>query len=277
MVFGLRGARAASLNRDELGRRLRDRILRVEGSPAAFGAPDPPGDIFTRGHLALSGLPRAGRRQEHRVSARDRRDRRPHRHLHRRSGEAVEAIVCATGYDIDIPYLDDDGWAVLGPDLALDQRRSIPISPASASSASSSPRAPTSRCSSCRRAGSSGLVRRRPPPDEAACAARSPSRRQRSTRTTRSRRRSPKSRRGARPARPARAHRALLFGPLLPPRYRLEGPGASARGRGAVHAHSSPRHPRPPSTPTTSRSSAGSGWLHAADILTHSTEVLRNG
>jgi dimethylaniline monooxygenase (N-oxide forming) len=35
---------------------------------------------------------------------------------------AVDAIVCATGFDIDIPYLDRAVCDVLGPDLALYQR-----------------------------------------------------------------------------------------------------------------------------------------------------------
>ena len=34
----------------------------------------------------------------------------------------VDAIVCATGYDVDIPYLGDDVRRVIGEDLALYQR-----------------------------------------------------------------------------------------------------------------------------------------------------------
>ena len=43
--------------------------------------------------------------------------------------ETVDAIVCATGYDVDIPYLHGDVWAVLGPDLALYQRTLHPDLP----------------------------------------------------------------------------------------------------------------------------------------------------
>jgi hypothetical protein len=37
------------LSRDALSRTLRDRVLRVAGNPAAFGAPEPHGDILTAG------------------------------------------------------------------------------------------------------------------------------------------------------------------------------------------------------------------------------------
>ena len=38
------------------------------------------------------------------------------------STETVDAIVCATGYDVDMPYLSEDVRRVLGGDLALYQR-----------------------------------------------------------------------------------------------------------------------------------------------------------
>ena len=37
------------LPRDEVGRRLRDRVLRVAGNPASYGAPEPLGDFFAAG------------------------------------------------------------------------------------------------------------------------------------------------------------------------------------------------------------------------------------
>ena len=45
------------------------------------------------------------------------------------STEAVEVIICATGYDIDIPYLTTPVWDVLGSDLALYQRTFHPDLP----------------------------------------------------------------------------------------------------------------------------------------------------
>ena len=37
------------------------------------------------------------------------------------TSESVDALVCATGYELDLPYLDAELRAVLGPDLALYQ------------------------------------------------------------------------------------------------------------------------------------------------------------
>ena len=43
--------------------------------------------------------------------------------------EAVDAIVCATGYELDVPYLDPTVWAVAGPDLRLYRRALHPDLP----------------------------------------------------------------------------------------------------------------------------------------------------
>lgn len=43
--------------------------------------------------------------------------------------ERVDAIVCATGYRLDIPYLSRELWSVLGPDLRLHQRTMHPDLP----------------------------------------------------------------------------------------------------------------------------------------------------
>ena len=43
--------------------------------------------------------------------------------------EPVDAIVCATGYRLDIPYLSPDIWSVLGPDLRLHHRTMHPDLP----------------------------------------------------------------------------------------------------------------------------------------------------
>src|SRR5918994_929568 len=45
------------------------------------------------------------------------------------SAETVSAIVCATGYDVDIPYLSDDVSSVIGEELALYQRTFHPDLP----------------------------------------------------------------------------------------------------------------------------------------------------
>ena len=45
------------------------------------------------------------------------------------SHERIDAIVCATGYRLDIPFLSPDLWSVLGPDLRLHLRTMHPDLP----------------------------------------------------------------------------------------------------------------------------------------------------
>jgi hypothetical protein len=106
----------------EWGRRQRERILKVAGNPADFGAPEPSEDLLTAG-LSLC--------QEYLTQVRDGSIVcRPGIASVSRgtvtstdgSTELVDAIVCATGYDVDIPYLSPDVWDVLGSDLALHHR-----------------------------------------------------------------------------------------------------------------------------------------------------------
>ena len=108
---------------DEWSRRQRERIQRVAGNPADFGAPEPDEDVRVAG-LSLC--------QDYLRQVRDGSVvcRPGIASIHGRtvtftdgSTEAVDAIICATGYDVDIPYLSDDVRRVLGgPDLALYQR-----------------------------------------------------------------------------------------------------------------------------------------------------------
>ena len=136
-------------------RAQRERVLRVAGNPADFGAPEPDENLLVAG-LSLC--------QDYLSHIRDGNivcppeiacHRRPRRHVLRRLGRTVDTIVCATGYDLDLPYLADDVHDVLGSEPELYQRTFHPDLPeASGSSASSSPRARTSRCWSSRHAGS---------------------------------------------------------------------------------------------------------------------------
>ena len=101
------------------GALLRERVLRVAGNPADFGAPEPSADFLTAGHSlsqdylaqvkAATILPRpaiaAVRGRE--VSFTD--GGRGH----------VDAIICASGYRLDIPYLSTDLSTLLGPELRL--------------------------------------------------------------------------------------------------------------------------------------------------------------
>jgi cation diffusion facilitator CzcD-associated flavoprotein CzcO len=117
------------LSPDEWGRRQRDRILRVAGNPADFGAPEPATDLLVAGvslcqdYLAqvrddsIVCRPEIASIDGARVSFVD------------GSTSAVDAIVCATGFDVDIPYLGRGLRDVLGPDLALYHRTFHPDLP----------------------------------------------------------------------------------------------------------------------------------------------------
>ena len=146
------------------------------------------------------------------------------------SVERVDAIVCATGYRLDIPYLAPELWSVLGPELRLHHRTMHPDLPGFGvvgqfalqgpylpllelqarwivntwSGAGAAPDERAARAS----------VSAPPPPIDShnvlACTLAEAA--------------------GVAPdvlARPDLAE-PLLFGPMLPPRYRLDGPGAHA-------------------------------------------------
>jgi dimethylaniline monooxygenase (N-oxide forming) len=212
----------------EYGALLRDRVLRVAGNPADFGAPEPSVDFFLAGHSlcqdyltqvragAIICRPAIVAASGNQVTFAD------------GSCEHVDAIICATGYRLDIPYLSQDLWAVLGPDLRLHHRTMHPDLPGfgvvgqfalqgpyfpllelqarwivnSWSGVGPGPDARAARAS----------VATAPPPLDshnvlaltlAEAAGVAPDIR----------------------ARPDLAE-PLLFGPMLPPRYRLDGPGA---------------------------------------------------
>ena len=114
---------------DEWSRRQRERIERVAGNPADFGAPAPSDDLRVAG-LSLC--------QEYLTQVRDGSVvcRPAVASIQGRtvtftdgSTATVSAIICATGYDVDIPYLSDDVRRMLGPDLALYQRTFHPDLP----------------------------------------------------------------------------------------------------------------------------------------------------
>jgi dimethylaniline monooxygenase (N-oxide forming) len=117
------------LSREELSAAWRARVLRVAGNPADFGAPEPDVDILTAG-IALCqdwlGEVKAGRIVCRRaIAAVDGQDVT----FTDGSHAQVDAIICATGYDLDLPYLDDRMWAVVGPELALYPRTLHPDLP----------------------------------------------------------------------------------------------------------------------------------------------------
>ena len=114
---------------DEWSRRQRERIVRVAGNPTDFGAPEPSEDVRVAGlslcqdYLAqvrdgsIACRPGIASIQDRTVIFTD------------GSAETVSAIVCATGYDVDISYLSDDVGRVIGEELALYQRTFHPDLP----------------------------------------------------------------------------------------------------------------------------------------------------
>jgi dimethylaniline monooxygenase (N-oxide forming) len=220
--------RRAAMPPPSYGALLRERVLRVAGNPADFGAPEPSADFLVAGHsLAQDYLTqvRAGtiRCRPAIVSVRGH-----HVTFDDGSCERVDAIIGATGYRLDIPYLSRDLWALLGPDLRLHHRTMHPDLPGFGVVGQFSAQGPyfpllelqarwivnswSSRGPEPDARAALASMATAPPPIEshnvlaltlADAAGVTPDVR----------------------ARPDLAE-ALLFGPMLPPRYRLDGPGA---------------------------------------------------
>ena len=172
----------------EFGRRLRERIVRVAGDPAAFGAPAPDPDILVAGvSLCQDYLAQVA---DGSIACRPAIDAVERDAVRFADGtrEAVDAIVCATGTSSTCRSWTPPSGRSPAPISASTAARCTRTCPASARSACSRRRARSSRCSSSRRAGSwrSGpATRSRRTPRR--CAARSRSRRRRSRCTTCSR------------------------------------------------------------------------------------------
>ena len=127
--FGARERR--HLTRAELGSTLTARVLRVAGDPASYGAPAPDPDVLVAGtslcqdYLAqvrdgdIVCRPAIASTSGRTVTFTD------------GSTETVDAVVCATGYRLDLPYLDPAlrRLLVTGDDLDLYQRTLHPDLP----------------------------------------------------------------------------------------------------------------------------------------------------
>ena len=190
------------------------------------------------------------------------------------SSETVEAIVCATGYDLDLPYLSDDVTALLGDGPELYQRTFHPDLPGLRVIGQFLAQGPyfpllelQARWIVAVWSGEAAL------PTDAAM-----------------------RQVMAQPLPPLDAHNALaltlseelgvapepldwdelceplLFGPLLPPRYRLSGPGAQpeARERFTTQLGASPRAPVDEADHETLHAF---GWTKTADRLATSARA----
>ena len=213
---------------DEFGRMLRDRVVRVAGNPADFGAPAPDEDILRAGHSLCQDY--LAQVQGARIVCRPAIESVSGGTVTFGDGSnaVVDAIVCATGYDLDIPYLDDRVWARTGRDLRLHLRTFHPDLPGLGvigQFATSGPYFPLLELQARwivnvwaglieppGEADMRASVADAPPPldshDALALALSEAS--------------------GVAPDLDARPELVdpLLFGPMLPPRYRLDGPGA---------------------------------------------------
>ncbi len=121
--------RRAVMGPADFGALLRDRVLRIAGNPVDFGAREPNPDVLVAGqslsqdYLAqvqagtIQCRPAIVSALGNQVTFED------------GSRERVDAIVCATGYRLDLPYLTRDLWAMLGPDLRLHHRTMHPDLP----------------------------------------------------------------------------------------------------------------------------------------------------
>ncbi len=240
---------------------LRERVLRVAGNPAEFGAPEPSADFLVAGHSLCQDYLRQV--QAGTILCRPAIVEARGNQVTFADGtvEPVDAIVCATGYRLEIPYLSGDVWSVLGPDLRLHLRTVHPDLPyfgVVGQFALQGPYFPLLELQARwivgawsgdgpaldQRAARAGLAS--PPPAidshnvlavalaEAAGVA-------------------PDVR-----GRPDLAE-PLLFGPMLPPRYRLDGPGAGADASEAFRDQLA-ASPRPAVEPDDIDALAGVGY-----------------
>jgi dimethylaniline monooxygenase (N-oxide forming) len=189
------------------------------------------------------------------------------------SRETVDAIVCATGYALDIPYLHGNVWAEVGPELALFQRTLHPDLPGFGAVGQFLAQGPYFPLLELQArwlvAIWAGEV---DPPDEAvmrrAIAEPAPALETHNAFAT-----TLAEELGVAPdllARPELAE-PLLFGPLLPPRYRFDGPGArpDATEQFVAQLGASPRAPVDPHDVETLRSF---GLAEAADLCLDSMQ-----
>lgn len=108
-----------ALSSEDWSRRQRERIVRVAGHPSKFGAPAPDEDLRIAGvslcqdYLAQV---RAGAITCHpAISSIEGQTV----HFSDGSSARVDVIICATGYELDLPYLDPAIADRLGPDMEL--------------------------------------------------------------------------------------------------------------------------------------------------------------
>jgi dimethylaniline monooxygenase (N-oxide forming) len=242
--------RRASMAPQDYDRMLRARVVRVAGNPVDFGAPEPDESILVAGHslcqdylsqvragdiLCRPGIAAVDGRRVTFVDG---------------THEDIDAIISATGYRLDMPYLSESVWSCVGPQLRLHNRTFHPDLPGLGvigQFALQGPYLPLLELQARWIIGTwSGEM---PAPEESAMragVASAPpvidSHHMLAMTLAASAGVAPDLR-----AWPELAE-ALLFGPLLPPRYRLDGAGAMPDAA-AQFAHQLDANPRAPIEP----------------------------
>ena len=239
--------RRAVMPTDEYGRMLRERVVRLAGNPADFGAPAPDDNIMVAGHSLCQDYLAQVRAGD--IVCRPAIATVDGQSVLFADGtrETVDAVICATGYQLAIPYLSRQIWSILGNDLRLYHRTLHPDLPGLAimgQFALQGPYLPLLELQARWIIGTwSGTI---PAPNESAMrasiAAPAPtvdSHNMLAVVLAHAAGVAPDLR-----ARPELAE-ALLFGPMLPPRYRLDGPGAlpDAAAQFSAQLAASPRAP----------------------------------
>src|SRR4051794_26313938 len=256
------------LSADEWSRRQRERVLRVAGDPADFGAPAPDEDLRVAGLSLCQDY--LGRVRDGGIVCRPGIASIDGTTVTFTDGSAatVEVIICATGYDLDLPYMDEVVADVLGGGPTLYKRTFHPDLPGLGVIGQFLAQGPyfpllelQARWISAVWSGAVEL------PDERAMRAEI-----------------------ARPRPSLDAHNALahtlseelgvapdpadwpelaeplMFGPMLPPRYRLSGPGAQP-GAARLYAAQLAASPRAPVDPADLE--ALRGFRSAGDLDVH--------
>jgi hypothetical protein len=117
------------LSPDQWSHRQRERILRVAGNPADFGAPEPDPDLRTAGlSLCQDYLAQI---REGVISCRPAITAVEGKDISFTDGsmDTFDVVICATGYDLEIPYLDRALWSAIGSGSGLYQRTLHPDLP----------------------------------------------------------------------------------------------------------------------------------------------------
>jgi dimethylaniline monooxygenase (N-oxide forming) len=267
-----------ALPADQFAAQLRQRVVEVAGNPVDFGGLEPDVDIRVAGHsLAQNYLQLVAEGQ---ITCRPAIATVAGRDVTFADGvtETFDAVVCATGYDVDLPYLSDEVGALLGADLTLYQRTLHPDAPTLGVVGQFLAQGPYFSLLELQARWIVGLWSGdiEAPNDTVMRRSLEPSARAVNPHDLFSVTLAEQM--GVAPdlrARPALTS-ALLFGPLLPARYRLDGPGALPDAE-ARFADQLAAGVRPPVDPASLTALTDMGLPDVAALLTSSPQLPAQG